>query len=219
MTFPLTPSLTEKIPRQMFELVRDRIAQIIALELAGQVALDPADEQLQGITVFTDRFVPLAETELPAVDVLFSSSAYETSSVMRADGPSTYVINVFTKQDTQITEGGDKVARGDTLSVNQNSRILGVIRAILQSSPYKSLAFAPSEVSIGGRKVDRLMSVDPSAVDENVSNVSKGMLQFTVKFCETAELDKTRILEELVTTGRIFESTRGISWKFEVETP
>jgi hypothetical protein len=216
VAFPTSPELTERIPRQTFELVRDRIAQILALELGGQAALQPPDEQLQGITVFTDRFIPLDVTDLPAVDVLFSSATYDTDGRIRVDGPGVFVINVFTAQEAQIDASGNVLARGDTLSVNQNSRILGVIRSILQSAPYKTLAFDPKLLPIGGRKVDRIMSVDPSAVDENVANLSKGMAQFTVKFCEVQELDKVRDLEELVSEGRVDGGERGIVWKFEI---
>jgi hypothetical protein len=76
--------LTQKIPEQNFELVRDRIAEILADEIAAQSAIVPLTPEMDA-TVHLERFVPFSQVDMPCVNVVFSSGAYENQNTLTSE--------------------------------------------------------------------------------------------------------------------------------------
>lgn len=124
------------IPAQYFEVIRDRIAEILADELDGQVLLT-YDTDLEVKGVYVERSVPFDNTEMPAINVSFSGGDYNNQTVRDADGSYSFFIDVFTQAKTTDDD------RGDKLAMFKLHKLLGVCRAIIQNPIYKTLGFEP----------------------------------------------------------------------------
>ena len=213
-----TPQLIEPIGLQAFELIRDRIAQILTIELASQATLT-GDTQLAGVKVFSERFVPMDQTECPSVNVLWSNTQPETDSPRRVDTNNVYAIEVYTKGVTEIgNDSGAVIELGSSAAAKQAARITGVIRAILASPVYKTLFFDTSDRLVSSSRPGRMMSVDTSTFDENTGNIAKAQLNHNVRLCESQEMQAIRALEQLTSEGKVDGGDKGITWEYNQTT-
>lgn len=169
--------LTGIISPHAFEIIRDRIGEILADEIANQYTLT-SDEDLNLGEVWIERFVPFDKEELPTINVSLASGAFSGQTQKHTDGVYTYFIDVYTKAKTSETD------RGDVLATIRLHRLLGVCRAILENPQYKTLLFtAPF---IFNRHFESLSIAEPGTQDA-VSSI-QGRLTFSVKAIETNEL-------------------------------
>ena len=127
---PLTPKITTVIGPRSAEIVRDRIAQILALELANQATLS-GDTWIES-PVYIERWVPVNVSEcedssviIVSIDNLDKANATPIDSDINL----TFSIQVFTSKEA--TETNDS----DVESMFRNQRIVGIIDGIL-SHPY-----------------------------------------------------------------------------------
>jgi len=123
------------IPTQSFELIRNRIAEILVQELPAQATF-LADTKINA-TVYVERYVSFDLTELPAVNVSLNRGLYAEQTQKSTDG--TYTYNIDCHTSAKSTSAG---ARGDSLSMFQLQKLLGVCRGILEDTRYNTLGFA-----------------------------------------------------------------------------
>ena len=84
--------IPDAIPPRAFEIIRDRIARILADEIPSQATLK-SDPDLALINeIFVERFVPFDHTEVPAVNVSLSNGDYDNFT--QIDQTGTYIFNV-----------------------------------------------------------------------------------------------------------------------------
>lgn len=163
------PQIPAAIPTQAFELIRNRIAEILVDELPSQATLQ-GDSQLNA-TVYVERFVPFDLTELPAINVSINRGAYSEHTQRSTDGEYTFNIDVHTSAKSTST------VRGDVLAQFRLQKMLGVCRGILEDSRYKTLGFAPPFIE--SRKVTAMEFAQPTEGDGTSSVV--GRLTFIVR--------------------------------------
>ena len=121
--------LTEIIPPQSFEIIRDRIGEILKDEIDNQIVLGAPAEIAS--TIFVERTHPVDHSETPLINVLFSDSDYDNDTANDTDGENIYHIDVYAGAKGMVGESGDK--RG----MLRLERILGVIRSILKNPEYQ----------------------------------------------------------------------------------
>lgn len=128
--------ITEILTSASFELIRDRIAEILADEIHSQsdLAIDPEMD----VPVWLERYVPFSFAETPAINVTLIRAEYVLQTQLQSNGQYDYAIDFYTKSKANDdNEGGD----ADKLSVIRLHKLMGMARYILEHSVYKTLAF------------------------------------------------------------------------------
>lgn len=191
--------LTEKIPEQNFELVRDRIAEILADEISAQSLIIPLTPELNA-TVFVERFVPFDKTDMPCVNVVFANGNYDNQNTLTADGLYKYNIDVYAKAKSTTIDGGDKLA-----SIKLH-RLLGICRAILENPQYRTLAFAPPSLQ---RTTVVDIAIEQPQNTQDGSSVIMGRLTFDVSVCEGTQLQSANNISGWETSVQMDETPQG----------
>ena len=199
--------LTELIPQQNFELVRDRIGEIIKDELENQVVLQPNELALKDVSVFVDRIVKINKSELPLINVFLDIGNFNNQDVEAQDGVFMYTIQFYFGGKSSQNE-----ARGDQASLRNLQRLIGVVRGIIQSAKYLTLGFA--KPSVLHRSIKSILISDPAASQDG-SNISQGSLTLEVRLVEDAEMFTSRTLLGADTTIKLSESSKGFEYKID----
>lgn len=161
---------------QSFELVRDRVAEILADELAEQFILTGNDDN--NATVFLERTIPVDKTEPPIIIVAIQRSAMADHSTTNTDEMLTINIDGYHKSKSSNTN------KADQSSMLKLQRLLGICRAILEDPQYKTLGF--QNPFIMSRRFESLDFADPGKQD--ASSISMGRLVFNVRIPENTAL-------------------------------
>ena len=165
------------IPPESFELVRDRIAQILAEEITNQFSLG-GEEALDLTQVALERTVPFDKTELPCVNVNLQRSTQEDQIAVNTNEVTLFNIDCYQSGITSNTNQGDVLAK---LKLH---RLMGVVRSVLENPRYKTLGFNPGFVM--NRHV---VSMDFAPVDnQDALSISMGRVLLSVKVPENTEL-------------------------------
>lgn len=197
------------IPQQQFEVVLDRIGEILALEFEYQSLLGNYD--LDAVSIFKERSVPCNASELPIVNVGLFQGEYSEETQMQTQGFYKYVIEVIANAQSEDPVSGND-GRGDRLSQLKVLRLLGIIRAILMDARYKTLGF--SYPSIGHRGVERIWFMSPPTQDANTTR--QGRLEMMVKVLETPASFVTPVeLMEHFSYVTLEETENGFQWIYE----
>jgi len=171
------PEIVNAITARNYELIRDRIANILAIELPYQATLN-SDVGLNP-TIEIERFVPVKDTELPLVNVMLLRGDYDSYTTIQQCGTYMYHIDIYTKSKWSDDD------RADKLAFMKLQRLTGVIQAILSDSKYITLGFAPP--SLSRVQVNSIKFADP-ANNKDASSSVMARLEFEVRVPETVEI-------------------------------
>lgn len=192
--------ITEIIPSQEFELVRDRVAEILIDELANQAALS-YDEDLE-VNVFVERSIPFDKTELPAINVSLAQGEFDNKKAPNLDGNYIYNIDVHTSAKSNEEDQGDSRA-----SVKLH-KILGKCRAIIENPIYRTLGF--NKPSISRVFFSQMDIADPGKQD--ALNTQMGRLILNVRVPEGVSLLAAGLIEGYDTKVKIGTSSVGYAY-------
>lgn len=170
------------IPAQNYELIRDRIADILIDEISNQFTLT-ADPFLKA-TVTLENSIPTDKTELSQVSVSLDKGMYDQKFQGNRRGVYTYNVDVVTSSKT--TNG----VSGDTKSTKKLHRLMGVVMAILENPEYKTLGFATPLISNTHVQDIKIAGVDK----EDAMNTVMGRVSFSVTATETTSLKDTVLI-------------------------
>jgi hypothetical protein len=193
--------ITTEILPQAFELIRDRISDILIEEIQGQLDLNGSLKAMfpDKIEIGVERSVPVSFSETTWVNVSFSAGEYGNQDAKSSDGNHTFFIEAYTTSPETQNE------RGDTSSAKMAQRILGVCKAILEASHYQTLGFAPPFIS--RRYVGR---IDIAEIpNQDTASVSMGRLTFHVRVPDNNMLQVPRVLDGYETKVKISETEKG----------
>lgn len=190
--------ITNIIPKQHFEIIRDRIAAIIAVELDNQFMISGNYDLDAGIYIESNDYY-LDKIDMPAINVSISNGKWGNESQGSSDGVYEYNIDFYTNSKT--TDDGT----GDFLAALKLQRLAGVVRAILKDPIYRKLDFTTpfiqnvtvSELNI--RAVGR----------DDALNTAMCRFTFTVKANETTELLNALKVEDWQTKVMLGNTTNG----------
>jgi len=193
--------ITEIIPRQNFEIVGDKIGEILAVELANQKTLQSLPENQK---IFRERITPVDKTEEVVVNVLFDSfnNSYNTQSDVQAR--TNYFIDIYASGKAKGLTPGDEVVALKML------KYVGLCRYILSSHKYITLGLAPG--SIGGKTVESIqMYEQPNSQDTNYSRMCR--INFSVRIMENQALWNGVLLAESLTGVKLELTDKGYQYK------
>ena len=173
------PRIQAAIPLSAGEIIRNRIAEILADELAHQDTLNAVATD-DKVTVWMERFVPASDVvEYPMVNVSFNGGQYANQHQGSSAADYTYHIDCYT-----YAVGTNADADADSTAQVKLHRMLAVCRAILEDTQYKTLGFAPGLISY--RQIMQVQIGKPDRMD--TTNATFGRLTLMVKTIETVAL-------------------------------
>lgn len=199
--------ITQEIAPQSYELARDKIVQILQVEMQGQYALNNSNPNIQ--QVWCERFVSFDETEFPAINVNIARGEYSNANQRKADG--WYTINIDVYTTAQTTDD----ARADKAAMLLMHKIVGMCRAIL-SSPVYNILDLPVGI-VGRTAVDKFFvgAKSQDSVPDALSSVV-GRLQFNVLAIENVQLAESAALELATTVVRLNASPYGYYYGVDI---
>ena len=169
------------IQERGYEIVRKRIASILALELPNQSTLTNLD--YLNASIWLQRIYPFSIEDAPFVNVMFAENDYTFITNSDQDYKAKFII------DVGVVSGKDGDDHMDKASAVKLHRLMGVIQAILMDAKYYSLGFDPSDGFIGRRVVESMGMVNPST-DNNASKSSqRGRIEFSVIISDISTFD------------------------------
>lgn len=184
-----------------FELIRERIAEILYTELLSQYDYT-GDEELSIPRIYIERYVDFNASELPVINVQVAKVDLDNHSQMGADGNGQYWIDIHTKKETRGIEDGVYLAN------KWLQKLLGVCRQIIEHSNYKTLAFAPPFIMN-----KRIVSIQfLTHKTEDTKSIATGRLVMTVRAPESNGVFVPQNIAEWETVIKLHESEQGYKW-------
>ncbi len=200
-------AITQAIPSQAFEVIRNRIGEIIANEFTAQKVITPTWVQP---TVWVERYYAFdSETQLPAVNVTFSGGSYLNETIVRSQAEYIYNINVSTASPSTSTANGDKLA------LLQMQKIVGMIRAILMNPIYVKLGYANNAGIVISRRIESIRIGDKKDIQDALSDVV-GQIVLVVNAIETTELGTGVEVQMVNSHVTLDESEQGLFFNAEI---
>lgn len=199
--------ITNIIPPDNFELVRDAIGAMLLLELTEQKSLaGPAFPE--DVNIYRERIKPIQADESLYLNVLLDSATYGQYTPKDQQGRTIYFIDICTtgKASDDLT--------GDLDSSNRLHRFIRMCRYILASSLYPTLGITPGIV--GGKYVESFATAEPIHLGES-SYSRMGRISFAVRIQESQLLAIPEALAGSDTTVKLEETEHG--YKYVFDTP
>jgi hypothetical protein len=195
--------ISQPIARRAYELIRDRICQILVEEIQTQEVLTYDTElQLKGDGVFMERMIPFDHTECPAINVGMERGDYSNYHLGQSDGDYRFFIEVNT---SAVSKDGK---RGDERSKVLCEKIMGVCMAIIDDPIYVTLGFAPG--LIRHRHVESFVFAENTRQDSE--NVTMARVAVVVKAVESFKLQNASVASGYDTHVRIHDTDKGYFW-------
>lgn len=193
--------ITDIIPEQGFEVVRDLISAIIKTELDNQKILQTLSEN---INVFSGRSSPFQHSEVLMINVLLDSADYSNTHEKGTHGSVGFFIDVYTTaKETENDDGG-------YLSTQRRDKYVGMIRYILQDHHYKTLGLPPGLIM--GTYIDGFENFEPSNQQDS-SFVKMNRISFSVRVVENQTLWAGVDIASIFTDVKLDLTTKG--YKYE----
>lgn len=159
--------ITEKIPKQGFEQVVERIAEIILEEVSNQIDLQNFDED---VDFYLERIEPFDKNEDVMISVAFREAQYDGYTNRDSQGEYIYFIDVF------CSGMGVGNKPPSIVSKEKLFRYLGLLRYILSSSKFLTLGF-PAGL-IGGKYIKKITLDTDYSNFGNHSNYDGSFIRF-----------------------------------------
>ena len=190
---PLIQSLIDKVDN--FEVVRDQIAQILANEVANQMALailaqPPQDPELYNMGIYTERSNPwemwslVGSDRKPIVNVWYESGNFDKSkgsSVTRQMCDGVYNVDIYGLGISKDEAVGH--TPGDEAAAKEAHRALRLVRNILMAGTYTYLDLRGV---VGQRWINNIQSFQPRLDNQAAQHVVAVRIQLGVLFNEFA---------------------------------
>lgn len=171
-----------------FEIVRDKIALILAEEIYNQ--LDISGNEMD-LGVFLERTIPIDNSEEAVINVSVANVDYQDKTLIAMQGSYNFFIDVYA---TQID------------SPYKLQMLLNYIRYILSNQRYRTLDFAPG--FIGGTYVNSFeINEKMLAQDSDFVSISRLIFNVRISECEKQNTGENLYLNE--TNFKICNSNYG----------
>lgn len=198
---PATSLINNEIPTQLFELVGERIGEILATELAYQK--EQYDTPLPDI--YYERTVTFTDNDYPALNVCFAALPFDTHSPTNASGILSYNIDAYVSHPNTADD------RGDELAGALIKKLLGMCRYILSYPAYNTLGFAPGLVS--RVQVGNIIIFNPgNTLDASAGIV--GRLVLNARVNETTSYQEVKNASGYLTTALLGQTDKGYQWQY-----
>lgn len=134
----ITSKINQAIAFQRFEQIRDRIVEILMVEIDQQKTLQ-TDPRVVGVlnntTFYRERFRAMNESEMLAVAIFLFNADYDNKNQTSVRGTYTFFLDCFAREfHTQLEDG-------DEASALSGQSAIGFIRSILENPNWFQLGF------------------------------------------------------------------------------
>lgn len=170
----LTPIVPDTIDIRFVEKIRDRIAEIILVELPIQ-ANNRGDTEMQKINkVFIERMVPFSSENLPAINVLTENIQYDLTTQNSRNFTAEFAVHVYAGLAT------DDTSRGDEKTGKFVQTLANIIESILMYGGYDRLGFEypsqPNMEGVSNRDVYQIQLFNPENTQDAIPIVRAGLM-------------------------------------------
>lgn len=165
------------IPMQAFEVVLNKIASILLIEVSNQVTLNSLNDQVE---VYTERMTSFDKSEDVLINVSLASSNFQNITKRDSTGLTDFYIDVYARGFESDLSTGEKDSR------NKLHRYMGMCRHILSSSRYMYLGFEPG--LIGGVYVNSI-NYDDNYDNQDAAYIRMARLNLSVRIYEFQDMD------------------------------
>lgn len=195
--------ITEEILKQNFEIIHDKIGEILLLELNNQ----KTNFGLTGdFTIFKERIVSADKTEEIMINVLLDGFNNNYAAQSDQQNNTNYFIDIYASGK----ETSDK--KGDNIVATKLQKFIGKCRYILQSHKYVTLDLPVG--SIGGKVVQSFqMYEQQNTQDANFSRM--GRIVFSVRIMENQNIWEGIALDNNITKVLLDETDKGYQYKLK----
>ncbi len=200
--------ITTAVTAKGFEILRDRIGEILASELPNQSTL-LVDAQVNA-TVFVERFVKIGHDETPVVNVTFAGGKLEKQDKTTSRGEYDFNIDVY------VSAGEKSGVDADKVSNLRLTRLLGVCMGILEHQSFERLGFAAGFVM--SKSIVSVDIASPPEAPEALS-VTMGRLVLRVVCPEIQGIAAAVLIEEFKTTVKLHSTDYGYIFTEFPEAP
>jgi hypothetical protein len=202
----MNPIISELIPQQGFEIVRDMIGAILKIEIENQKTLSnqqtPNSFQ-EDVRIFQERLSPIGESDEVVINVQLSSANYSGLTRKDTQGATIFFVDIYTTGK----ETDDK--SGDIVSSSRLHKFLGLCRYIISHTEYKTLTLQPGVIA--GVTVDGFNILEPS-LKEDALFFRMGRLTISYKIQENQSMPLGNPLTASGTTVRLEETNLGYEY-------
>lgn len=195
------PIITETIGPQGFEIVANRIAEILAEEIQNQITIQNLDDNAE---IFLERIEPFDKSEDVMISVALREDDFDGYTSRDVQGGTMYFIDLF------CSGYGDGYIAPSIVSANKMYRFAGFIRHILSSGKIPTLGFPPG--LIGGKYIKKFMVDTDYSNFGNHSNYDGAYIRFC-RFIYIVRIQENQPLWEGIplqgnTTNITYENTQ-----------
>lgn len=187
-------ALLSPAPTQNFELILDRIGEILVDELSNQ-SVNPV--------VFKERIIPFDKTDLEAVNVALAQGDFTSKTVVDRDGEYQYNIDCYVSSKSSTTDRADKLAN------LKLQKLMGVVGYILSASQYISLLFPKPFIK---HTMVRSMRFADTGNNHDAITTVMGRIEFMVHANENSAIVSGVDFVENITTVKLNETNKGYIW-------
>ena len=190
------------IGKQNFEIARDKIGEILLLELTNQKNLQGFEED---VNIYQSRTSPINNSEQLMINVSLESADYSEKNQRDTSGKTMYTIDIYT------TGIGNQSYDGSRDSSNRCHKFLGMIRYILSHTTYRTLTMPLG--SVGGTKVESFVVME-SDLRQDSNFVVMARLLFSVRLDESQSLETGIPFEGNESKFKLEQTYLGYIYKF-----
>jgi len=193
--------ITEIIPRHNFELIRDRIGEILKDEINHQFVLT-YDAEIDA-DILIENINPEDKERLPVINISFASGNYSLKDYHgNIKGSYIYNIDFYTNAKTNSAKDGDYRA------AIRLQKLIGLCRYILDNPIYKTLGYAAPLIH---RVYCGDINIANSGRNDAVNSMM-GRMTFNVEVQESMLLIQPSLIAGFETTVKIDVSGKGYLW-------
>ena len=199
--------INHNIPPQNFELVRNRILDILIDELGNQY-IYTYDPDFNALNFKLEFYNAIDKTEVTTIVVSLVNGQYGERKDYRGSIAATYqyAVDIYTNAKTNPQNPGI------TISTVKLHKFLGICRCILEDPQYKTLGYVPG--FIARVWVSELQIAQPKQEQglKDALNTMMGRLTFNVALTETADLIKPTLATGYDTKVKIENTLLGYQY-------
>lgn len=197
------PRILQLIPPSSFELIRDRIAEILIEEFNYQDSLIVDVNERLNTSIYSEKNSKIDKEDFPALNICLTSGNFSNKNARNVDGVYQYTIDVYASSPETINSDGDFTSNVKL------QKMIGRVRAILENPEYDTLGF------VRGTVVCRVgflnFQIGEPATD--TENITFSRMIFEVLANENVELRNANLIDGYTTKIKIDQSNRGYQYK------
>jgi len=200
------PKILTVVGPRVFEVIRNRIAEILTDEISNQAILS-SDTVFLNTKVLIESGGPEDQQDLSVVNVSLMNGTFGERKSYDGKVKGNYLFSI----DVYTNDKNNKLQSGDYLASVKCQKLIGLCFAILDNPIYRTLGYSAKGF------IERVKSNDfnfraQNKVDAN--NTAMGRLVFEVQADETVDLLTATVLTEFQT--KLTLNTSGKGYYYEI---